>query len=256
MNIELSEHFTYRKLLRFTFPSMVMMVLTSVYGVVDGFFISNFIGAEPFAAVNIIMPFLMIFGAVGFMIGTGGSALVAFTLGTGDKKKANEIFSLLVYLLIGLGILFTVIGEIFVEPISRLLGADAAMLPYCVTYGRILMLALIPFMLQNVFQSFLVTARASAAGTLYDIGFRSIQHYSGCPVYCSFPMGCCRSRISNGNQPDGWWYCTAGIFYRFQKKQTSSGKNTYGSSGNNKSMYQRIFRIYDKRISLHCKYAV
>ena len=256
MNIELSEHFTYRKLLRFTFPSMVMMVLTSVYGVVDGFFISNFIGAEPFAAVNIIMPFLMIFGAVGFMIGTGGSALVAFTLGTGDKKKANEIFSLLVYLLIGLGILFTVIGEIFVEPISRLLGADAAMLPYCVTYGRILMLALIPFMLQNVFQKFSCHSRASAAGTLYDIGFRSIQHYSGCPVYCSFPMGCCRSRISNGNQPDGWWYCTAGIFYRFQKKQTSSGKNTYGSSGNNKSMYQRIFRIYDKRISLHCKYAV
>lgn len=256
MNIELSEHFTYRKLLRFTFPSMVMMVLTSVYGVVDGFFISNFIGAEPFAAVNIIMPFLMIFGAVGFMIGTGGSALVAFTLGTGDKKKANEIFSLLVYLLIGLGILFTVIGEIFVEPISRLLGADAAMLPYCVTYGRILMLALIPFMLQNVFQSFLVTAERPQLGLLYDIGFRSIQHYSGCPVYCSFPMGCCRSRISNGNQPDGWWYCTAGIFYRFQKKQTSSGKNTYGSSGNNKSMYQRIFRIYDKRISLHCKYAV
>ena len=78
MNIELSEHFTYRKLLRFTFPSMVMMVLTSVYGVVDGFFISNFIGAEPFAAVNIIMPFLMIFGAVGFMIGTGGSALVVY----------------------------------------------------------------------------------------------------------------------------------------------------------------------------------
>ena len=164
MNIELSEHFTYRKLLRFTFPSMVMMVLTSVYGVVDGFFISNFIGAEPFAAVNIIMPFLMIFGAVGFMIGKGGSALVAFTLGTGDKKKANEIFSLLVYLLIGLGILFTVIGEIFVEPISRLLGADAAMLPYCVTYGRILMLALIPFMLQNVFQSFLVTAERPQLG--------------------------------------------------------------------------------------------
>ena len=98
------------------------------------------------------------------MIGTGGSALVAFTLGTGDKKKANEIFSLLVYLLIGLGILFTVIGEIFVEPISRLLGADAAMLPYCVTYGRILMLALIPFMLQNVFQSFLVTAERPQLG--------------------------------------------------------------------------------------------
>lgn len=256
MNIELSEHFTYRKLLRFTFPSMVMMVLTSVYGVVDGFFISNFIGAEPFAAVNIIMPFLMIFGAVGFMIGTGGSALVAFTLGTGDKKKANEIFSLLVYLLIGLGILFTVIGEIFVEPISRLLGADAAMLPYCGDIWKNPDACTDSVYASECISEFSCHSRASAAGTLYDIGFRSIQHYSGCPVYCSFPMGCCRSRISNGNQPDGWWYCTAGIFYRFQKKQTSSGKNTYGSSGNNKSMYQRIFRIYDKRISLHCKYAV
>ena len=164
MHIELSEHFTYKKLLRFTFPSMVMMVLTSVYGVVDGFFISNYIGAEPFAAVNIIMPFLMIFGAVGFMMGTGGSALVAYTLGVGDNKKANEIFSLLVYLLIGVGIVFTIIGEIFIEPISRILGADSTMLPYCVTYGRILMLALVPFMLQNVFQSFLVTAERPHLG--------------------------------------------------------------------------------------------
>ena len=164
MHIELSEHFTYSKLLRFTLPSMVMMVFTSIYGVVDGFFISNFIGAEPFAAVNIIMPCLMIFGAVGFMIGTGGSALVAYTLGVGDKKKANEIFSLLVYLLIGLGLLFTVVGEIFIEPISRLLGASAEMVPYCVTYGRILLLALVPFMLQNVFQSFLVTAERPQLG--------------------------------------------------------------------------------------------
>ena len=164
MHIELSEHFTYSKLLRFTFPSIIMMVLTSIYGVVDGFFISNFIGAEPFAAVNIVMPFLMIFGAVGFMIGTGGSALVAYTLGVGDKKKANEIFSLLVYLLVGLGLLFTVISEIFVGPISQFLGADAEMLPYCVTYGRILMLALVPFMLQNVFQSFLVTAERPQLG--------------------------------------------------------------------------------------------
>ena len=164
MHIELSEHFTYSKLLRFTFPSIIMMVLNSIYGVVDGFFISNFIGAEPFAAVNIVIPFLMIFGAVGFMIGTGGSALVAYTLGVGDKKKANEIFSLLVYLLVGLGLLLTVISEIFVGPISQFLGADAEMLPYCVTYGRILMIALVPFMLQNVFQSFLVTAERPQLG--------------------------------------------------------------------------------------------
>lgn len=107
MNIQLSEHFTYRKLLRFTFPSIVMMVFSSIYGVVDGVFVSNFVGSEPFAAINLIMPFLMILGAVGFMLGTGGSALVAYTLGAGDEKRANEIFSLLIYVLIGLGLFFT-----------------------------------------------------------------------------------------------------------------------------------------------------
>ena len=126
MNIQLSEHFTYRKLLRFTFPSIVMMVFSSIYGVVDGVFVSNFVGSEPFAAINLIMPFLMILGAVGFMLGTGGSALVAYTLGAGDEKRANEIFSLLIYVLIGLGLFFTVVGLIFLEPVSRLLGADAA----------------------------------------------------------------------------------------------------------------------------------
>ena len=169
MTISLSEHFTYGKLLKFTFPSMIMMILTSIYGVVDGVFISNFIGAEPFAAVNIVMPFLMIFGAVGFMLGTGGSALVAYTFGTGNTKKANEIFSLLVYVLIGIGILFTIVGEIFLAPISDILGADAAMLPYCIQYGRILMVALVPFMLQNVFQSLLVTAERPQFGLYITI---------------------------------------------------------------------------------------
>ena len=158
MNIQLSEHFTYRKLLRFTFPSMVMMVFTSIYGVVDGVFVSNFVGAESFAAVNLIMPFLMILGALGFMLGTGGSALVSFTLGTGKTQKANEIFSFLIYVLIGAGAVFTVGGIAFIEPMSRFLGADEAMLPICVRYGRIVLSALIPFMLQSTFQSFLVTA--------------------------------------------------------------------------------------------------
>lgn len=169
MNISLSEHFTYGKLLKFTFPSMVMMILTSIYGVVDGVFISNFIGAEPFAAINIVMPFLMIFGAVGFMLGTGGSALVAYTLGTGDHKKANEIFSLLVYVLIVVGLLFTILGELFLAPISGLLGADASMLPYCIQYGRIILIALVPFMLQNVFQSLLVTAERPQLGLYITI---------------------------------------------------------------------------------------
>ena len=169
MNIQLSEHFTYGKLLKFTFPSIIMMVFTSIYGVVDGVFVSNFVGSESFAAVNLIMPFLMILGAIGFMLGTGGSALVAFILGTGDEQKANRVFSLMVYVLIVLGGIFMVGGILFMEPMARLLGADEAMLPVCVQYGRIVMLGLIPFMLQNTFQSFLVTAERPHFGLYITI---------------------------------------------------------------------------------------
>ena len=169
MNIQLSEHFTYGKLLKFTFPSIIMMVFTSIYGVVDGVFVSNFVGSESFAAVNLIMPFLMILGAIGFMLGTGGSALVAFILGTGDGQKANRVFSLMIYVLIVLGGIFMVGGILFMEPMARLLGADEAMLPVCVQYGRIVMLGLIPFMLQNTFQSFLVTAERPHFGLYITI---------------------------------------------------------------------------------------
>ncbi|WP_295210558.1 MATE family efflux transporter [Ruminococcus sp.] len=169
MNIKLSEHFGYKKLLKFTLPSIVMMIFTSIYGVVDGYFVSNFAGSTQFAAVNLIMPFLMIFGAVGFMIGTGGSALVSMKLGQKEDKKANEIFSLLIYVLIGVGIVFTISGIILVRPVASLLGAEGDMLDYCTTYGRIIMLALVPFMLQNVFQSFLVTAERPNLGLYITI---------------------------------------------------------------------------------------
>ncbi len=189
MNIELSEHFTYRKLLKFTFPSIIMMVLASVYGVVDGFFISNYIGAEAFAAVNIVMPFLMIFGAVGFMVGTGGSALVSYTFGVGDSKKANETFSLLIYVLIGIGILFTLIGLVFLKPICSILGADEVMLPYCVNYGRIILWALVPFMLQNVFQSFLVTAERPNLGLYITIAAGVVNIVLDAVLVGSFRLG-------------------------------------------------------------------
>lgn len=169
MKIQLSDHFTYGKLLRFTLPSMVMMIFTSIYGVVDGFFVSNYVGKTPFAAINLIMPFLMILGAVGFMIGAGGSALVAVTLGKGDGKKANRIFSLLIYIVIGIGLMFTVLGITFTEPVAVFLGASGEMLPYCVEYGRIILLALVPFMLQNVFQSFLVVAERPSFGLIITV---------------------------------------------------------------------------------------
>lgn len=141
MHISLSEHFNYRKLLRFTFPSIIMMIFTSVYGVVDGLFVSNFVGKTPFAAINLIWPFLMILGCGGFMIGTGGSALVSKTMGEGDSDKARRYFSLLVIVTVLLGVGITIPGLFLLEPVSILLGADETMLPYCVTYGRIILIA-------------------------------------------------------------------------------------------------------------------
>lgn len=164
MKIQLSEHFTYQKLIRFTLPSIVMMIFTSIYGVVDGIFVSNFVGKTPFAAINLIMPFLMIFGAIGFMIGTGGSALVSMTLGSGDRRRANALFSLLIYVTIILGAAAAAAALIFLEPVSRLLGAEGDMLAYCVQYGRWILPALPAFMLQNTFQSFLITAEKPQLG--------------------------------------------------------------------------------------------
>lgn len=164
MNIQLSDHFTYKRLLRFVLPSIIMMVFTSIYGVVDGLCVSNFVGKTPFAAVNLIMPILMVLGALGFMIGTGGSAIVSQTLGEGKKEQASRYFSMLIYITIGAGIILTIIGEIFIEKIAFSLGADGEMLEYCVLYGRIILISLTAFMLQNVFQSFLVTAQKPNIG--------------------------------------------------------------------------------------------
>ncbi len=162
--IQLSDHFTYGRLMRFVIPSIIMMIFTSIYGVVDGFFVSNVVGKTPFAAVNLIMPFLMIFGGIGFMIGTGGSAIIARNLGMGDNERANKVFSMLIYVTIVIGIILTVIGVAFLRPISIALGAEGEVIDYCVKYGRIIMLALTAFMLQNVFQSFLVTAEKPKLG--------------------------------------------------------------------------------------------
>ncbi|MBE6675024.1 MAG: MATE family efflux transporter [Ruminococcaceae bacterium] len=158
MKIQLSDHFTYKKLIRFTLPSIGMMIFTSIYGVVDGFFVSNYVGETAFTAVNFIMPFLMILGAVGFMFGAGGSALVSKTLGEGDRDKANKLFSLFIYVPIVLGIIITVLGIVFLEPVASLLGAEGQMLEDCVRYGRIIALGLVFFMLQMEFQSFMITA--------------------------------------------------------------------------------------------------
>ena len=158
MKIQLSDHFTYRRLLRFTLPSVAMMIFTSVYGVVDGIFVSNFVGKTAFAAVNLIMPYLMAFGTLGFMVGTGGTALIAKTLGMGDRKKANELFSMLTWVCIIGGLLLTAVAMLFLRPVAAAMGAQGQLLEDCMTYGLIVLGASVAYILQFAFQSFCVAA--------------------------------------------------------------------------------------------------
>lgn len=162
--IQLSDHFTFGRLLRFCLPSIGMMVFTSIYGVVDGFFVSNFVGKTAFASINLVMPFLMILGGVGFMIGTGGSALVAKHLGEKNEDLARRVFSMMIYLTLILGVTVSVLGFVFADKVAVLLGAEADMLDSCVLYARTCLVFNAMFMLQNVFQSFLVTAERPKLG--------------------------------------------------------------------------------------------
>ena len=167
--IQLADHFSYGRLIRFTLPSIGMMIFTSIYGVVDGFFVSNFAGKTPFAALNLIYPFLMILSTVGFMFGTGGSAIVAKAFGEGMREKGNQYFSLFVYVSAALGVVFAGLGIAFVRPIARLLGAEGELLENAVLYARIILIAL-PFnVLQLLFQSFCVTAEKPKLGLLVTV---------------------------------------------------------------------------------------
>lgn len=195
--IKLSEHFNYGKLFRFVLPSVIMMVFTSIYGIVDGFFVSNFAGETPFAALNLIFPLIMILGSVGFMLGTGGNAAVSKILGEGDNKRANEIFSMLVYTTVVLGVVLAAIGIALARPVAELFAANekqmsaeqkAELIEYCVVYARIILCALPAFMLQNAFQGFFVTAEkprlglyvtvlAGCGNILFDALFIMVFHW-------------------------------------------------------------------------------
>ena len=169
MTIRLSDHFGYRRLLRFTLPSIAMMIFTSIDGVVDGLFVSNFVGKTPFAAVNLIMPFLMVPGALGFMFGSGGCALIARMLGEGRRKKANQTFSLLIAVTLVCGVVLAALGIALLRPIAALLGAQGELLELCVLYGRVNLLALPALMLQYEFQSFMIAAEKPNLGRMVTV---------------------------------------------------------------------------------------
>lgn len=213
MNIQLSEHFTYKKLIKFTLPTITMMIFTSIYGVVDGLFISNCVGSDSFAAVNLIMPALMILGSIGFMIGTGGSAIVSKTIGEGDTKKANEYFSMLIYLIIITGIILSVIGFIFIRPISILLGAKGDMINECVIYGRVILVILTAFLLQNSFQSFLVVAEKPKMGLIISIVAGVTNMILDFLFVYVLKMGVFGAALATRNKSSSWWNHTTCLLY-------------------------------------------
>lgn len=196
--IELSEHFSYKKLIKFTLPTIIMMIFTSIYGVVDGVFISNIVGSEAFAGVNLIMPVVMILGSVGFMIGTGGSALVSKTIGEGDEKKANKYFSMLIYLVLISGAILALVGFIFTKQISILLGAKGDMINICTIYGKVLLVALPFFLLQNCFQSFLVVAEKPKMGLIISIIAGVINMFLDFLFIYIFKMGVFGAALATG----------------------------------------------------------
>ncbi len=167
--IQLSDHFDFKKLLRFVAPPIFMMVFTSIYGVVDGFFVSNFTGKTPFAAVNLIMPFIMVLGSIGFMLGAGGTAIVSKLLGEGNKDDANKFFSLFIYVTFVSGVIFAAVGEIILPYVAKWFKATEEMLPYCILYGRIILITTPCFMLQNVFQAFFATAEKPTLGFIITV---------------------------------------------------------------------------------------
>lgn len=169
MKIQLSDHFSYRKLLRFTLPSIVMMIVTSLYSIVDGLFVSNLVGDMAFSAVNIVMPITMIVGAFGFMLGTGGSAVVAKTMGMGEDDLANRYFSLIITAVAVTALVASVLCIVFIEPLMRLAGASDLLMDDCIRYGRIMLAGSLMFMLQVAFQSFLVVAEKPQMGLAVSV---------------------------------------------------------------------------------------
>ncbi len=198
MEIQLSDHFTYKKLIRFTLPSIVMMLFTSIYGVVDGFFVSNLVGKEAFAALNLIMPFLQILGGMGAMLGVGGSALVAKTLGEGDTKRAGRYFTMMIELMIGIGILGSALGIAFIRPVSYLLGATEALIEDCVLYGRIILLFNTAMLAQYTFQSYLIVAEKPQLGLFITV-LAGVANMIGDYLFMAvIPMGIAGAALATG----------------------------------------------------------
>ncbi len=218
MKIKLSDHFTYTRLLRFVFPSIIMMVFTSIYGVVDGLFVSNFVGKTAFASINLVMPFVMILGGIGFMIGTGGTALVSKLLGEGSKEKANKVFTMMIIFTLLFGVVLSLVGIFSMPWVADFLGATDEMMADCVLYGRIVTGFTVAFMLQNVFQSFLIAAEKPRLGLLVTVAAGFTNMILDAVFIVPFKWGVAGAAIATGLSQ-----CVGGIFplIYFSRKNSS-----------------------------------
>lgn len=218
MKIKLSDHFTYSKLLRFVFPSIIMMVFTSIYGVVDGLFVSNFVGKTAFASINLVMPFVMILGGIGFMIGTGGTALVSKLLGEGNNEKANKIFTMMIIFTLLFGVVLSLVGIFSMPWVADFLGATEEMMADCVLYGRIVTGFTVAFMLQNVFQSFLIAAEKPKLGLWITVAAGFTNMILDAVFIIPFKWGVAGAAIATGLSQ-----CVGGIFplIYFSRKNSS-----------------------------------
>ncbi len=244
--IQLSDHFTYKKLFRFCLPPIIMMIFTSIYGVVDGLFVSNFVGKVPFAAINLIYPFVMILGGVGFMIGTGGSAWVAKTLGEGDAENACRYFTMMIKLTTILGIVLSVFGIALLRPISCLLGATKAMVDDCVMYGRIVLGFNTAFMLQNVFQTFLTTAEKPKLGLAATVAAGITNMTLDALFIAVFKWGVAGAALATmrgrHTPPD--------LFPASQRQPSETCENQNGGQRSRKGMRKRLLGAYEQ----HCRF--
>ena len=230
-----------------------MMIFTSIYSVVDGLFVSNFVGKSAFAAVNLIMPFLMGISALGFMIGTGGSAIVAKTLGEGKTEKANEYFSMLVYITAIGGIIIAILSMFLVKPVAILFGANGALLDNCILYGRILCISLPAFMLQNVFQRFFCNCRKATSGTSRNRDRRRDKYGTRLFICCCAAFRTSRCRLCNCMRRV-YRRAFPVILLRTEKLQLiKAQKNTFPWQNLIKNLHQRFFRAYDKPFQFNCK---
>ena len=219
MAIQISDHFTLGRLARFTAPTCAMMLFASIYGVIDGLFVSNFVGKESFAALNLVYPLFMMLGALGYMFGTGGTALVAKTLGEGDDKRARGLFSLIVYATLIVGIACGVVVFVAVGSVAGALGAEGSLLEECVVYGSILAFSLPFFMLQETFQS-LLTARR--------------------PVHHRVPVGP-GGRCPGDSDKRGPWRCDPVPLFRAAKlEHAAPGSPAYRRAGFGACLRERL----------------